>query len=102
MSGDMTLESYLVSASREDMQCRVFGHSWNLDTGQVERPARNRIEWTVPCMRCTTRKTFILKHDGQIAKPGKYHYAKGYLIKGGIDKQGRGMIRLTILGALGV
>lgn len=72
--------------------CRAFGHAWD-PSDVVEQGGT--FDVTIKCGRCTTSRSFRLTRRGERDGGNRYRYPKGYLVKGGVDKD---TVRLTALG----
>lgn len=96
--GTGNLEKQAEGKSTAQLMCRTWQHLWNLNRGEVEPEGANLL-WTVPCDRCETTKTMIIRRrTGRIAGSA-YHYPSDYAFHdlGALGADERGSLRLLLL-----
>jgi hypothetical protein len=86
----------LTKQSTEDLTCKVWNHVWDPDKGKVEEE-RWMLRWRVPCLRCGTVKTLVIRRNNGIHVKGMYSYKNHYRIAGcTYTKEARGELRLEL------
>lgn len=76
--------------------CRMQ-HDWKFHDGTIESKSKLAFQ-SDRCTRCTARKISVISmrqiNFGQLARPSRIIYPDDYQVIGGMDKAGKGKLRM--------